>query len=633
MSLSHNSRSRMGLIACYLVSLVILLAIYQASLSQPPRADEFIVLYLFQMYVGALDTVVHAYSFSRSYSHADLHAFRPIKNILMIFEWIAFGYKFWGYQLMGIVLHSVVVTQLFFILRNVLKTAVVFAIGLTFWFACFPMVGEAVTWQNVHGPILYSIFVLAGLKIWWAAESKRRSNPWSYLCFLLAALTEDEGAAALILAFYCCLVGLLEYRHSRSKEVLSFYLKNGAVFLATVFVVMALSYVDLRFNGYSLHDLFRSMGSHAGLLQLIEYPFLVARFWLDAFFIPAAYRFEGGGRMEIGSSDSFGIWYWLNLCAVAVILANAAMAAFLQLKRPDKDALRMGALLVMLALGFAALFSMGRAAERGLQFALGNGLYVAYPFSVFVVLLLGLLLRPEAIGRLRLFAAGAIIISIASIGLMQLYSLLSVDDRMQEYFANDNAVYMSVLSSAAAAPNPYTFTFSFKEPCRTNRALSWFDNKTIAEVTFPRWYRAKGGEVTLQCPVADPGVPIAVTPSFIGDYNVEFAFDRSVAVDSFVETNFPTTVQVELASRALVTGYSLFTGEAAQRMPLHWRVYAIDKAGNRTLIDDRKTGVWKPYESRRFELVAPKDAKRLAFGFLEGKSKLLRIYDIRIHAR
>jgi hypothetical protein len=246
------------------------------------------------------------------------------------------------------------------------------------------------------------------------------------------------------------------------------------------------------------------MQSQANLLQLVKYPFLVARFWLDAFFVPSAHQFYAGGRMGIGPSESFGFWYWLNLCVVIILLFNAARCAVLQLKNPENDALRIVTLVAMLAFGYAALFAAGRVAENGPEFALHTGLYVAYPFSVFVVLILGVFLRFEPIYRFRLLTVVSSIVSIVFIGLMQWYPLASVDDRMRIHYANDNALYRSVLSSVAAAPNPYTFTFSFKEPCSTNRVLPWLWNETIAEATFPRWYRAKGGEVTLKCPVADP---------------------------------------------------------------------------------------------------------------------------------
>ena len=177
----------------YLVATAFLLVVYAPSLSIPPRADEFFVIYGFQAYTGLIDTVLNTYSWPRTMLRGDLHMFRPLGHALMAVEWSLFGYRFWLYQFAAVLLHGLVATELFVILRRILRIGFPVACGLVIWCTCFPLAGEAVMWDQTTEIVLFGVFLLAALYHWWQVEPLRRFAALPYVYFVLAALTIDQG--------------------------------------------------------------------------------------------------------------------------------------------------------------------------------------------------------------------------------------------------------------------------------------------------------------------------------------------------------------------------------------------------------------------------------------------------------
>ena len=213
----------------YLVATAFLLVVYAPSLSIPPRADEFFVIYGFQAYTGLIDTVLNTYSWPRTMLGGDVHMFRPLGHTLMAVEWSLFGYRFWLYQFAAVLLHGLVATQVFVILRRILRIGFPVACGLVIWCTCFPLAGEAVMWDQTTEIVLFGVFLLAALYHWWQVEPLRRFAALPYVYFVLAALTIDQGSVLAAFAAYCAVVALVGYFRAWEASALRFYLGNAVI--------------------------------------------------------------------------------------------------------------------------------------------------------------------------------------------------------------------------------------------------------------------------------------------------------------------------------------------------------------------------------------------------------------------
>jgi len=620
----------------YLVATAFLLVVYAPSLSIPPRADEFFVIYGFQAYSGLIDTVLNTYSWPRTLLGGDVHMFRPLGHALMAAEWSLFGYRFWLYQLAAVLLHGLVATQLFLILRRILRIGFSVACGLVIWCTCFPLAGEAVMWDQTTEIVLFGVFLLAALYHWWQVEPLRHFAALPYVYFVLAALTIDQGSVLAAFAAYCAAVALVGHFRAWESSALRFYLGNAVVAGVLVLAIQGLSYLDLIRTGHSLADFNEAVTSSSSLIESLGNSFRVAWFWLAPFFVPAHFQFIAGHRMIIAHvpwSLVFRLVNWLLLGGLAIgliemLLQISARREKIRIPWP------IVALLAVLCGSYILLFTFGRIAQKGMQ-VVTNELYVAYPFGLYIAILLGTAFVIGSKDRMARIANRIAIAAVLGIGLMQAGSLTFAANQMKKYFANDNALYDAVLTASreGLATSPYTFTFSFEQPCKTNYVLPFMygllgldHDVTLAEAVFPRWYRPDGGETLLACPTADASTPVDIRSDFENSsHPAKLAFEDTDDPNSFMEALLPTKVEVELRKPVSLQGYTLSSRASGARMPAKWRVFSLENGKGLQLIDEQSETTWQAYQTRRYKLAAPVQTQHVIFEFTVGLSGILRI--------
>ncbi len=124
------------------------------------------------------------------------------------------------------------------------------------------------------------------------------------------------------------------------------------------------------------------------------------------------------------------------------------------------------------------------------------------------------------------------------------------------------------------------------------------------------------------------------TTSHSVHHNVFKAFDHSVLADDFWEAPITDIVDlnIEFGTPTQLNGYALFSGEAPERMPAHWRVYASDDSKNWILLDDVKNvSAWTANENRRFDVSSKRSYKYYRLTFIKAMaSEILRIYEIEL---
>ena len=293
------------------------------------------------------------------------------------------------------------------------------------------------------------------------------------------------------------------------------------------------------------------------------------------------------------------------------------------------------ALLAVLCVSYILLFTFGRVAQRGIQIVTSE-LYVAYPFGFYIAILLGTAFVIGSKDRMVRNANRIAVAAVLGIGLMQAVSLTFAANQMRKYFANDNALYDAVLTaSREALPTaPYTFTFSFEQPCKTNYVLPFMrgmvleldHDVTLAEAVFPRWYRQEGGETLLACPTADASIPVDIRGNFEnGSHPAKLAFEDTEDPNSSMEPSLPAKVEVGLGKPVSLKGYTFSSRASGRGMPSKWRVFSPENGKGLQLIDERSETTWQAYQTRRHNLATPAQTKGIVFEFTDGLGGALRI--------
>jgi len=137
--------------------------IYYPSLFHIPRADQWCYLADTSDYEDLSSLVTRFYSYNRVrlFNPGDSILFRPIFFILLGIEKWAFGNNFIYWQLMGIILHLILV---YFLLKLLLEIqSSIFAYLLVFYFSTITVNQEMIIWHHINAYILFMIFVLGAL--------------------------------------------------------------------------------------------------------------------------------------------------------------------------------------------------------------------------------------------------------------------------------------------------------------------------------------------------------------------------------------------------------------------------------------------------------------------------------------
>lgn len=618
-------------------------AAFWGALEHAPRADQHMVLYQFQRYSGAAELFRETVSWPRSILKDDIHVFRPLGNLFMGLQWVLFGYLFPLYQAMGVALHAAVAVLLYRLSVQRLGVAPWLAVPGCLAFAFYPMSSEAVLWHTLNQMALWAILVLCGLSRYLAAPPVERAPLLAFALLVLAALVIDQGTVLIGVALHAGLTWSWRRwvagsppsaRHAAAQNLLMASL--------ALLLVIALNIADLYRTGWRLADLMRPAA--AGSDPLLPMPFLVLRFWLAPFLLPSLYSFLAGGRMGIVWSLATKPLMLANLVEGLLFLAAAAGVVWGLFQRWRKDgraALRgrpqpwMAPLIV--ALGFAALFVLGRGVSRGIEWALNNGLHASYPFMVmFIPAMLGLAgsllaVLPVRAGRTAATLGGVALTILAG---LQLNALLVTIDRFARFGAPDLAVYRAATAAYAQAGETEAarFTFRFRQPCDINYPLPWFrDGMTIAEAAFPRWYRGDSERV-LDCPVGGPARPVAVRSSVAGTTPPRRLFDGVVEDDSFFRVvAWPVEVEATLVRPLRLTGYALVAGDHSWGMPTEWRLWGVGATGQAVLLDEQRDAApWRPDESRRYALKGQPETAVIRFEFLQGPKDGMLLYEIEL---
>ncbi|MBP0021232.1 MAG: hypothetical protein J7647_27220 [Cyanobacteria bacterium SBLK] len=311
----------------FLGIILIVFWVYSPSLYHAPRADQIMYLHDVNDIDGLKSLTLDKYALDRDRG-ADALLFRPMLFFLLGLEKWMFGYQFEYWQLMGIILHLMVLFVFFNLLKfqaqplNQAKNNVwisLWAFGITLLFGIQSISMEMVVWHHINAYILFAFFTLTGILCvqHFISSQNYIFLSISFIVILLSAFTYELGSiVSLLLAIYL-------FNFSRRKTIVRFKFVNYLPFVAIPIIYFSLSLFDLYNRGYNSIPFPNIMEvstidgeilvnqnwllsiSDKLILQPCLHFFIYILVWFFGGLIPGLYELQAGGRISLLISSDF----------------------------------------------------------------------------------------------------------------------------------------------------------------------------------------------------------------------------------------------------------------------------------------------------------------------------------------
>jgi len=247
--------------------------------------------------------------------------YRPLMNIIFMFNYHIFGLKPWGFHLMNILFHACVSVLVFIIASILLRKShpsaltpsPLFPFIAAMLFATHPIHTEAVTWISGIPELSFTFFYLLSLYFYIrAGEGLKSGYLYSVLSFSLAILCKETALTLLIILFlYDITFGSTNDRfRNYLKRYTSYYIVAG-IYLIVRFLVLGgfapiKRHAQLSFYQYAINvfPLF------AKYLEKLLLPINLNAFHV---FHPISSIFETKGMLSFGVTASFFILTFIAL--------------------------------------------------------------------------------------------------------------------------------------------------------------------------------------------------------------------------------------------------------------------------------------------------------------------------------
>lgn len=174
------------------------------ALFHAPKTDHVLFLAEILDKENVKDMISHTYSYNRTreFQKGDEQLFRPLFFLTLILEKLIFGYDYFFWQLTGLILHLLVVWQLFKLLSSLKPGFLAFLSSL--FFSVLTVSQSMVIWHHVHGYLLGILFCLCALNTlieYIRSDQTKHSRLWLISLYLTLAILCYEMLVILCLLF------------------------------------------------------------------------------------------------------------------------------------------------------------------------------------------------------------------------------------------------------------------------------------------------------------------------------------------------------------------------------------------------------------------------------------------------
>jgi len=183
--------------------------VYFPSLFHAPRGDHtsFLAQVSDKTDIKKLVSFTYSYNRTRQFHQYDRGFFRPLFYLILALEKLLFGYRYYFWQMTGIILHWFVIWKLYRILTSLKSSLFAFLLPLSF--SVVTISQEMIVWHHIHGYLLGVFLSLCALEAFIKyinAEESRNRHVWSMSLYLTFAGLAYEPGLVLPIAFIFSIV-------------------------------------------------------------------------------------------------------------------------------------------------------------------------------------------------------------------------------------------------------------------------------------------------------------------------------------------------------------------------------------------------------------------------------------------
>ena len=504
---------------CIAVALIVFWA-YYPSLFHAPRADQILYLHFVDGINDLKDLTLGSYAFNRTQS-GDFILFRPILYFLLGFEKWLFGYKFWAWQLAGIVLHIFVLSALFLNLLvycNGSSRALQIAFLVTLLFGVQYISMEMVVWHHISGYLLFTLFLLLSIFFFQKYQTSRKASDLA-LCFtvtLVSAFTYELGNIVAFLYSAFTFFRMLSGIDSDKKQGI---IRFGPVLL---FILAPIAYILASLADMSLHgdiavllgrvDFLadpdggsRSYGILSKFIYVAFYTFLYMLIWSVGGIIPGSYTLNPESRITLSNELQFS-----TIVIPIIILIIVNLSIVFHGKKFDRKILserKWQILLLFVIIGsYTSLIVYGRGVTRGFMATLSGNSYYAYICNAVVFLLLfqifSSLVKRSGLSEYSFkLSHYFLVFSFVFLIVVNAYKVYTLNETMMTL----TKPWLSTLNESYALIREHSgsqnFSFRVEDSCEANPVVTWFKNgdNTISQLVFPKFYNTENPVHEISC--------------------------------------------------------------------------------------------------------------------------------------
>jgi len=474
---------------------IINIIVFFPSFFHTAKADQ--LLYLIE--VADLDTFVDLFNYTIGHNRTrlifagDYIYFRPIFYLGMTLERYFFKYTFMYWQIVGVLLHLIVVgvsIRLFNQIRPNKWMSVLFAL----FFSLIYLSADMVTWYHMNMYIVCYIFVLFSLihmiRYIQDEATSHRSLRAMIIYLILACLTNEFGVVA------CFLIMLVTFFCRKPK----LKIKNhpGLLFIPIVlYFYMSILDFRMRLPNQPFFDASVGTPDFLNIGSIITHFLQVLSMGVLLPFCPGFFNIHPGERNYLGlftDKNIFDTWpqFQVNVIFNGIILLM--IAGFLiivfrnrkkiftgsRLDRPeskDNCPIVLGATSFLLVLGYVFAFIISRGTSNSYNFYnyLSTSVYHFYPICLFLTItgycVFSIIDQANFPDKKTL--QRAVVIILCSSALLNASRLYDLNTREKNMFHVWGVYIQNIESFVQAHKHEPDFSFDIRNPVELRRPFSF----------------------------------------------------------------------------------------------------------------------------------------------------------------
>lgn len=461
-SVDFISSSKLRFFA-FVVTAAINLYIYYPSFHHIARGDQWCYFFDTADTNKISSLILNSYSYNRQrICHpGDVFLFRPLVFIFLGFEKWLFDFEFLYWQIVGIVLHLIVIWWLLKLLFYISPTVIAFI--FTLFFSTLHITQYMVIWQHLHGYLIFLIFTLIStyyLLIYIKEGQKLKHILIISVCAFIMCFTHEIGI------FWTFLFLIYIFACSGKDKFLSNLWQN-LLLLLPIGIYILLNIWDYTFRG-NFYPILKEMSqisrvsSFAPSKAIYDFFAISSKFFSFAL-LPTTF---------ILLSPGIGVRIFLGEAIINpyIFIMNFAVAIFLivrivELISIDKKKLKFIFLLFGMFVSLVGMLVVGRTLGRGIKYILYESTYYAYPIWLILSIIFYILIDPNKVlnlwnsnyKKLSLIIASCILIFINS------YNVRVFNEHIEERERSAKLFVKELKKFVDKHKNEKDFSFGFLE--------------------------------------------------------------------------------------------------------------------------------------------------------------------------